>query len=151
MALLCKARCKALQSTKSAERAQRCRTNISADVMLDKATINQTPQEKFLSNENNKEHFNALLMTELEQSNIAINQAEEDVDALIVDTAKSLASQYDDAVVIILTCWLCSLDQYPLTKMFTSKNLGEVMHQTLCILQLHSNTTRLKIFYSFML
>lgn len=90
----------ALQSTKSAERARRCNTKTSADVMFDKTTVNLTPQEKLLSNERNKKRFIALLISELEAANINTDQADEDADVLIVTTAKSMASKYEAVVII---------------------------------------------------
>lgn len=87
-------------ATKSAERLRRTQIHTSPDVIFDKTTINAVAQDKFLSNANNKIRLIELLKTEFEDCGIQVNQAHEDADRLIVETAIAKA-QKCDAVVLV--------------------------------------------------
>ena len=84
----------AQKSTKNSERI--CRANHSSpDIIFDETTTLKIAQDKVLANDNNKKRFIELLKKSLQISNIQVQQAVEDADLLIVNTAISMASQYD--------------------------------------------------------
>lgn len=87
------------KSTKNCERLRRA-VHSSPDVMFHEETMLQHTQEKILSNESNKKRFIDLLKKALQKANISVQQAVEDADLMIVNTAISVASQYDSVRVV---------------------------------------------------
>ncbi|GBN26211.1 hypothetical protein AVEN_76596-1 [Araneus ventricosus] len=57
-------------------------------------------KEQFLANERNKVRFIDLMKKFLQKANVTIKQAVEDTDVLIVETALSVKSQYDNIFVV---------------------------------------------------
>ncbi|GBN69071.1 hypothetical protein AVEN_70799-1 [Araneus ventricosus] len=82
------------KSTKNCERLRRA-ANFSPDVMFHEETVLQYTKEKLLANECNKKRFIELLKKALQKANICVQQAVEDADITIVNTAISVAPQYD--------------------------------------------------------
>ncbi|GBN14027.1 hypothetical protein AVEN_811-1 [Araneus ventricosus] len=64
------------------------------------ATCPEISQEQFLANGRNKVRFIDLLKKFLQKANVTIKQAVEDADVLIVETAVSVKSQYDNLFVV---------------------------------------------------
>ncbi|GBN21022.1 hypothetical protein AVEN_109224-1 [Araneus ventricosus] len=64
------------------------------------ATCPEISQEQFLANERNKVRFIDLLKKFLQKANATVKQAVEDVDVLLVETAVSVKSQYDNIFVV---------------------------------------------------
>ncbi|GBM51777.1 hypothetical protein AVEN_245522-1, partial [Araneus ventricosus] len=82
------------KSTKNCERLRRA-AHFSPDVMFHEETVLQYTKEKLLANECNKKRFIELLKKALQKANICVQQAVEDADLTIVNTAISVAPQYD--------------------------------------------------------
>ncbi|GBM48602.1 hypothetical protein AVEN_158173-1 [Araneus ventricosus] len=82
------------KSTKNCERLQRA-AHSSPDVMFQEETVLQYTKEKLLANECNKKRFIELLKKALQKANICVQLAVEDADLTIVNTAISVAPQYD--------------------------------------------------------
>ncbi|GBN48766.1 hypothetical protein AVEN_111290-1, partial [Araneus ventricosus] len=82
------------KSTKNCERLRRS-AHFSPDVMFHEETVLQYTKEKLLANECNKKRFIELLKKALQKTNICVQQAVEDADLTIVNTAISVAPQYD--------------------------------------------------------
>ncbi|GBN10915.1 hypothetical protein AVEN_221031-1 [Araneus ventricosus] len=82
------------KSTKNCERLRRA-AHFSPDVMFHEETVLQYTKEKLLANECNKKRFIELLKKALQKANICVPQAVEDADLTIVNTAISVAPQYD--------------------------------------------------------
>ncbi|GBO09052.1 hypothetical protein AVEN_210144-1 [Araneus ventricosus] len=87
------------KSTKNYERLRRA-AHFSPDVMLHEETVLQYTKEKRLANECNKKRFIELLKKALQKANICVQQAVEDADLTIVNTAFSVAPQYDYVRVV---------------------------------------------------
>ncbi|GBM61486.1 hypothetical protein AVEN_9252-1, partial [Araneus ventricosus] len=87
------------KSTKNCERLRRA-AHSSPDVMFQEETVLQYAKEKLLENECNKKRFIELLKNALQKANICV-QAVEDADLTIVNTAISVAPQYDYVRVFI--------------------------------------------------
>ncbi|GBN93925.1 hypothetical protein AVEN_97861-1 [Araneus ventricosus] len=87
------------KSTKNCERLRRA-AHFSADVMFHEETVLQYTKEKLLANECNKKRFIELLKKALQKANICVQQAVEDADLTIVNTAISVAPQYDYVRVV---------------------------------------------------
>ncbi|GBO25464.1 hypothetical protein AVEN_224028-1 [Araneus ventricosus] len=88
------------KSTKSAERIRRANLHSSHEIIFNEATCTEISQEQFLANGRNKVHFIHLLKKFLIKANVTVNQAVEDTDVLIVETAVSVKSQYDSIFVV---------------------------------------------------
>ncbi|GBM05959.1 hypothetical protein AVEN_80554-1 [Araneus ventricosus] len=82
------------KSTENCERLRRA-AHFSPDVMFHEETVLQYTKEKLLANECNKKRFIELLKKALHKANICVQQAVEDADLTIVNTAISVALQYD--------------------------------------------------------
>ncbi|GBM96978.1 hypothetical protein AVEN_184918-1 [Araneus ventricosus] len=82
------------KSTKNCEQLRRT-AHFSPDVMFHEETVLQYTKEKLLANECNKKRFIELLKKALQKANICVQQAVEDTDLTIVNTAISVAPQYD--------------------------------------------------------
>ncbi|GBN52730.1 hypothetical protein AVEN_244457-1 [Araneus ventricosus] len=87
------------KSTKNGERLRRT-AHFSPDVMFHEETVLQYTKEKLLANECNKKRFIELLKKALQKANICVQQAVEDADLTIVNTAISVALQYDYVRVV---------------------------------------------------
>ncbi|GBN08120.1 hypothetical protein AVEN_16153-1 [Araneus ventricosus] len=88
------------KSTKSAERIRRANLHSSHEIIFNEATCPEISQEQFLANERNKVRFIDLLKKFLQKANVTVKQAVEDADVLIVETAVSVKSQYDNIFVV---------------------------------------------------
>ncbi|GBN08695.1 hypothetical protein AVEN_73491-1 [Araneus ventricosus] len=86
-------------STINCERLRRA-AHSSPDVMFHEETVLQYTKEKLLANECNKKRFIELLKTASQKANICVQQAVEDANLTIVNTAISVAPQYDYVRVI---------------------------------------------------
>ncbi|GBL87163.1 hypothetical protein AVEN_270458-1 [Araneus ventricosus] len=86
------------KSTKNYERLRRA-AHFSPDVMFHEETVLQYTKEK-LSNECNKKRFIELLKKASQKANICVQQAVEDADLTIVNTAISVAPQYEYVRVV---------------------------------------------------
>ncbi|GBN44866.1 hypothetical protein AVEN_61967-1 [Araneus ventricosus] len=82
------------KSTKNCERLRRA-AHSSPDVLFHEGTVLQSTQENLLANECNKKRFIELLEKAFQKANICVQQAVEDADLTIVNTAISVAPQYD--------------------------------------------------------
>ncbi|GBM04729.1 hypothetical protein AVEN_141700-1 [Araneus ventricosus] len=87
------------KSTKNCERLRRA-AHFSPHVMFHEETVLQYTKEKLLANECNKKRFIEMLKKALQKSNICVQQAVEDADLTIVNTAISVALQYDYVRVV---------------------------------------------------
>ncbi|GBL90764.1 hypothetical protein AVEN_257562-1 [Araneus ventricosus] len=87
-------------SAKSVEHIRRANLNSSHEIIFNEATCPETSQEQFLANEGNKVRFIDLLKKFLQKANVTVKQAVKDADVLIVETAVSVKSQYDDIFVV---------------------------------------------------
>ena len=87
-------------STKSWERSRRALLHSSAKILFNKTTKVTIAQDKFLSNDSNKNRLIALLKDEMAEVGIDVVQATEDADVLIINTAKSKASEFDSVTII---------------------------------------------------
>ncbi|GBL91465.1 hypothetical protein AVEN_136948-1 [Araneus ventricosus] len=87
-------------SAKSAERIRRANLHSSHEIIFNEATCPETSQEQFLANERNKVRFIDLLKKFLQKANVTVKQAVKDADVLIVETAVSVKSQYDNIFVV---------------------------------------------------
>ncbi|GBM17953.1 hypothetical protein AVEN_111099-1 [Araneus ventricosus] len=88
------------KSTKSAEHIRRANLLSSHEIIFNEATCPEISQEQFLANERNKVRFIDLLKKFLQKANVTVKQAVEDADILIVETAVSVKSQYDNIFVV---------------------------------------------------
>ncbi|GBM46363.1 hypothetical protein AVEN_65968-1 [Araneus ventricosus] len=88
------------KSTKSAERIRRANLHSSHEIIFSEATCPEISQEQFLANERNKVRFIDLLKKFLQKANVTVKQAVEDADVVIVETAVSVKSQYDNIFVV---------------------------------------------------
>jgi len=70
--------------TKESERFRRARKQQSSDIIFDENTVLTVSQEKFLNNGKNKARFINMLTKYLQLSDVAVEQAFEDADTLIV-------------------------------------------------------------------
>ncbi|GBM93250.1 hypothetical protein AVEN_118119-1 [Araneus ventricosus] len=82
------------KSTKNCERLRRA-AHFSPDVMFHEETVLQYTKEKLLANECNKKRFIELLKKALQKANNCVQQAVEDADLTIVNTAISVAPRCD--------------------------------------------------------
>ncbi|GBN02869.1 hypothetical protein AVEN_166135-1 [Araneus ventricosus] len=88
------------------ERAPKCRThstsklNSTHEIIFNGTTCPEISQEQFLANERNKVRFSDLLKKFPEKANVTVKQAAENADVLIVETAVSVISQYDNIFVV---------------------------------------------------
>ncbi|GBM64487.1 hypothetical protein AVEN_41391-1, partial [Araneus ventricosus] len=104
------------KSTKNCERLRRA-AHFSPDVMFHEETVLQYTNEKLLANECNKKRFIELLKKALQKANICVQQAVEDADLTIVNTAISVAPQYDNVrvvgedidLLVLLTAFGCDI------------------------------------------
>ncbi|GBM59171.1 hypothetical protein AVEN_74341-1, partial [Araneus ventricosus] len=87
------------KSTKNCERLRRA-AHFSPDVMFHEETVLQYTKEKLLVNECNKKRFIELLKKALQKANICVQQAVEDADLTIVNTAISVAPRCDYVRVV---------------------------------------------------
>ncbi|GBM61435.1 hypothetical protein AVEN_179551-1 [Araneus ventricosus] len=80
--------------------------------MFHEETVLQYTKEKLLANECNKKRFIELLTKALQKANICVQQAVEDADLTIVNSAISVAPQYDYVRVVapesLLQCISCT-------------------------------------------
>ncbi|KYN08445.1 hypothetical protein ALC62_00577 [Cyphomyrmex costatus] len=86
--------------TKTAERLRRSRMFQTIEIAFTQHTILQTSQEKFLANNRNKERLIKMLTSYLIEAGIAVEQAFEDADTLIVETAIQRADVYDCVEIV---------------------------------------------------
>ncbi|GBO04341.1 hypothetical protein AVEN_181938-1 [Araneus ventricosus] len=77
------------KSTKNCERLRRA-AHFSLGVMFHEETVLQYTKERILANECNKKRFIELLKKALQKANICVQQAVEDADLTIVNTAISV-------------------------------------------------------------
>lgn len=89
-----------IAGTKSAERIRRKRKQQCPDFAFDVTTVPTISQEQFLSNENNKEKFVNMLRIFFARSAIEVEQAIEDADVLIVNTALEKLTICDSVEII---------------------------------------------------
>ncbi|GBL77786.1 hypothetical protein AVEN_234611-1 [Araneus ventricosus] len=87
------------KSTKNCERLRQA-AHFSPDVMFHEETVLQYAKEKLLANECNKKRFIELLKKALQKVNICVQQAVEEAVLMIVNTAISVAPQYDYVRVV---------------------------------------------------
>ncbi|GBL81869.1 hypothetical protein AVEN_50473-1 [Araneus ventricosus] len=101
----------------------------------------QCTQEKLLANECNKKRFIELLKKALQKANICVQRAVQDADLTIVNTAISVAPQYDSVRVvgedIDLLVLLTSLHWHRHTVIFYFKSVEDGKSQ-IVITQLHN-------------
>ncbi|GBN06895.1 hypothetical protein AVEN_240013-1 [Araneus ventricosus] len=90
------------KNTKNCERLRRA-AHFSPDVMFHEETVLQYTKEKLLANECNKKRFIKLLKKAFQKANICVQQAVEDADLTIVNTAISVAPQYDYVRVVAIS------------------------------------------------
>ena len=89
------------RGTKSSERSRRLKiSGSSADIIFSEETNAAVSQEKFLANESNKNHFILMLIQKFKERGIQAQQAEEDADLLIVETAISQAAKSDSVAIV---------------------------------------------------
>ena len=88
------------QSTKSWERSRRASLHSSAKILFNKTTAVTIAPEKFLSNDGNKSRLIALLKNEMAEVGIDVLQALDDADVLVINTAKSKASEFDSVTIV---------------------------------------------------
>ncbi|GBM75924.1 hypothetical protein AVEN_125335-1 [Araneus ventricosus] len=93
------------RSTKSAEHIQRTNLHSSPEIIFNKATCSKNSQKQFLADERNKVRFIDLLKKFLQKANVIVKQAVEDADILVVETAVSVRSQYDNIFVKKTVTW----------------------------------------------
>jgi len=86
-------------STKDHEHMRRS-TKCAADVILDEEKPSHRDQSAFLANENNKEAFVLLLIDHLQAAGITVNQALNDADTLIAETALEIAASVGPVTVV---------------------------------------------------
>lgn len=89
-----------LAGTKSAERLRRSTKHLAPTVQFDENTSLSLAQEKFLSNDKNKARFIELLVNFLRQNNITAEQAFEDADNTIVETAILNSRQHRTVIIV---------------------------------------------------
>ena len=70
------------------------------DVLIDETMPSTTSQEKFLSNNKNKERLITLLMSTLQNVGYNVKQHKEDADALIVSTGLEKAIDYESVIIV---------------------------------------------------
>ncbi|GBM26266.1 hypothetical protein AVEN_40557-1, partial [Araneus ventricosus] len=88
------------KSNKSAERIRRANLHSSHEIIFNEAICPEISQEQFLANERNMARFIDLLKKFLQEANVTVKQAVEDADVVIVETAVSVKSQYDNIFVV---------------------------------------------------
>ena len=103
-------------STKSAERSRRSNGTSSAGIVFIQNTIITVQQDKLLGNINNKTRFIKYLTQSLQENNIIVKQAEDDVDCLIVHTALGISCHFSvivskDTDVLVLTIALTPINK----------------------------------------
>lgn len=86
--------------TKRSERMRRMKMHRSPEVIFDVNMINQVAQENFLANDQNKSLLIEVLKTHFEECDIEVQQAQEDADLLIVNTAISKAKEHENVVIV---------------------------------------------------
>ncbi|CAH2218497.1 jg2186 [Pararge aegeria aegeria] len=87
-------------STKGAERLRRQARNLCAEIQFDLSMTATTSQEKFLSNDRNKNRFILYLREKLEAAGFHTKQAGEDADTVIVETAINVATDEKPAIIV---------------------------------------------------
>ncbi|GBM36410.1 hypothetical protein AVEN_234799-1 [Araneus ventricosus] len=88
------------KSAKSAERIRRTNLHSSQEIIFNEVTCPESSQEQFSANERNKVRFIDLLKKFLLKANVTVKQAVGDEDVLIVETAVSVRSHYDNIFVV---------------------------------------------------
>lgn len=86
-------------STKDHEHQRRAK-KVAPDIALDMLKASYKDQSAFLSNDNNKAAFVALLMTHLELAGHTVYQAKDDADTLVAEVGLKLASQKQVVAVV---------------------------------------------------
>ena len=89
-----------VNSTKTAERLRRSRVHKSLEIVFDESMKVPSSQERFLSNESNKDRLIAMLKTKFEEAHFQVKQATEDADTLIVTTALEMSSLYNSVYIV---------------------------------------------------
>lgn len=88
------------KSTKSVERARRSRKKNCIEINFDETMEANVSQDKFLSNEKNKFRLIAMLQKKFQEYNIAMMQAVEDADLLIIETAIQMSPSHASVFVV---------------------------------------------------
>ncbi|CAH2086142.1 unnamed protein product [Euphydryas editha] len=89
-----------LAGTKTSERVRRSRKNQSQEFTFDETTIPKVSQEKFLTRDQNKNQLIQMLCRYFTTTGIKVEQAFEDADTLIVNTAIKEASSHDSVEIV---------------------------------------------------
>lgn len=87
-------------NTKNAERKRRTKIHNVPEILFDKSTKIDTTQEKFLSNEKNKDRMIKYLTTEFINSGVNFKQSKGDADTLIVNSALEHINNYDELFIV---------------------------------------------------
>ncbi|GBM32901.1 hypothetical protein AVEN_73718-1 [Araneus ventricosus] len=72
------------KSTKSLERIRRTKKHIASYVMIDESMSATMSQEKFLSNDKNKQRLINMLCVKFQKDGFVVKQAQEDADYIII-------------------------------------------------------------------
>ncbi|GBL96093.1 hypothetical protein AVEN_104329-1 [Araneus ventricosus] len=88
------------KSTKSVERIRRRKKHIAGYVMFDESKSATMPQEKFLSNDKNKQRLINMLWVKFQKEGFVVKQAQEDADYLIVKSALDMEKSSQFVVVV---------------------------------------------------
>lgn len=87
-------------NTKATERLRRSRKYLSASIPFDRSTSIPVTQDVFLSNDKNKCLFIQILSEELLKAEFEVQQAFEDADRLIVETACDRSYSYSSVSIV---------------------------------------------------
>lgn len=91
---------KSSQNTKNVERLQRSIKSCSMEIIFNETMQSTVNQEVFLANEQNKTRLIHMLSSKFEKSNITVNQALDDADTLIVNTAIDLSLTNETVILV---------------------------------------------------
>lgn len=86
--------------TKSAERSRRATLISAPEVVCATNMPSALPQDKFLSNQKNKLHLIGILTDRLRKEGFLVEQAVEDADTLIINTAIGISDNYESVYVV---------------------------------------------------
>ncbi|GBN07636.1 hypothetical protein AVEN_228393-1 [Araneus ventricosus] len=88
------------KSAKSAKHIRRTNLHSSPEIIFNEVTCPESSHEQFSANERNKVRFIDPLKKFLLKANVTVKQAVGNADVLIIETAVSVRSQYDNIFVV---------------------------------------------------
>lgn len=139
--------------TKSSERLHLSKVQSLVDIIITEAMI-ATTNQKILANERNKNRFITLLEKELQQSGILVEQAREETDTLIVQTAITMSSRYDSVIIVgeavdllvLLTGWVHGYENIFYHKLGRG-GTPEILYGRNCLVSRYSHSVRYNILF----